>query len=451
MSRAFLHDLLTSIGQRSRELVHARPFSLAEETDVAELAEALLSQRGEASGMALAELLFERYERMTSAQKLDFFKLFTERFGPERQRLTAAVAEYAARPTDQSAMDLHDAAEPRRQELIRRLNRAAGGTPALVAMREDLLALLPRNAELAVVDHDFHHLFSSWFNRGFLVLRRIDWDTPASVLEKVIQHEAVHEIRNWDDLRRRIEPPDRRCYAFFHPALANEPLIFVEVALEPSIPRAVAPLLAQARHTVRSGDMRAAVFYSISNCQRGLRGVSFGSFLIKQVVQELVHDLPQLKTFVTLSPVPGFTRWLDALCRDGSDRERDVARWATDLLTRPNWHRHESIRARLKEKLLPMAATYFLHARQETGMPVDAVARFHLGNGARLEHINWLGDQSPAGIERSAGLMVNYLYSLTDIEKNHEAFANRGRIAATHEIRKLAKKWRQEYSAATGK
>ncbi len=223
---------------------------------------------------------------------------------------------------------MHAASEPRRQELFRRLNLAPGGTAALVRMREQLIDALDHRDDLAAVDDDFVHLFSSWFNRGFLVLRRIDWSTPAIVLEKIIRYEAVHEIRDWDDLRRRIDPPDRRCYAFFHPALVDEPLIFVEVALTRDIPAAIAPILAAEREVMDADKTRTAVFYSISNCQRGLAGVSFGNFLIKQVVEEICREMPKLSTFVTLSPVPNFAVWLNARTRasefGGAERGRQV-------------------------------------------------------------------------------------------------------------------------------
>ena len=230
--------------------------------------------------------------------------------GPDRERLSQAIEAWRAQPSDDDASGLHYASEPRRQELFRRLNRAPGGTAALVAMRAGSDSKLNDHPALNGVDRDLSHLLASWFNRGFLVLQRIDWSSPANVLEKIIRYEAVHEIRDWDDLRRRIDPPDRRCYAFFHPALIDEPLIFVEVALTAAIPSAIGPLLDKERTPLPQSAARTAVFYSISNCQQGLAGISFGNFLIKQVVEVLRRDLPKLDTFVTLSPVPGFMRWL---------------------------------------------------------------------------------------------------------------------------------------------
>jgi malonyl-CoA decarboxylase len=280
------------------------------------------------------------------------------------------------------------------------------------------------------------HLLASWFNRGFLVLRRIDWSTPANILEKIIRYEAVHEIRDWDDLRRRIDPIDRRCYAFFHPALVDEPLIFVEVALTESIPGAIAPLLAEDRQLVPVERARTAVFYSISNTQRGLGGISFGNFLIKQVVEELRRELPKLENFVTLSPVPGLMRWVK---QAGDVPVTDEDRALLEHLENPDWFENVELATQLRSVLEPLAAYYFLKAHTPKGRLIDSVARFHLGNGARLERINWLGDLSPRGLRESAGFMVNYLYRLEDIEKNHEAYANQGTVAASSAVKKLLK------------
>jgi malonyl-CoA decarboxylase len=280
------------------------------------------------------------------------------------------------------------------------------------------------------------HLLSSWFNRGFLVLRRIDWSTPANILEQIIRYEAVHEIRDWDDLRRRIDPVDRRCYAFFHPAMPDAPLIFVEVALTEQIPGAIAPLLAVDRQPAAIERARTAVFYSISNTQRGLGGISFGNFLIKQVVEELRRELPKLDTFVTLSPVPGFMPWLkQATDVPVSDEDRALLAH----LDEPKWFENAELAAQLRGLLEPLAAYYFLKARTSKGRLIDSVARFHLGNGARLERINWLGDLSQKGLRESAGIMVNYLYRLEDIEKNHEAYANDGEVVASSAVKKLLK------------
>jgi len=292
--------------------------------------------------------------------------------------------------------------------------------------------------DLGVVDNDFVHLFSSWFNRGFLVLRRIDWSTSAAILEKIIRYEAVHEIRDWADLRRRIDPPDRRCYAFFHPALVDEPLIFVEVALTRAIPGAIAPILSDKREPVDPQRATAAVFYSITNCQRGLAGVTFGHFLIKQVVEEVSREVPRIASFVTLSPAPNFANWLDreransaSVALDDHDRE------ALSALDQDGWWRSSEITENLKEPFLRAAAWYYLRARNSRGVPADSVARFHLGNGARLERLDWLADTSERALQQSYGLMVNYLYDLDYIERNHEAYAQHRSIAAASAITRL--------------
>lgn len=438
MNNAFFSDLLTSISERGRTLLRRNGSSDAKQTasELIELCEALLSGRGEASGTAMAREVLDRYHHLDEAGRLTFFETLAKQYGPDQSKLMQAIESWRAAPTEDGASDLHFASEPRRQELFRRLNRAPGATSELVAMRADLLNVKSGHKDLAALDRDVVHLLSSWFNRGFLVLRRIDWSTPAIVLEKVIRYEAVHEIHDWNDLRRRIDPVDRRCYAFFHPALVDEPLIFVEVALTETIPGAIAPLLAEDRQPVPIERARTAVFYSISNCQRGLGGISFGNFLIKQVVEELRRELPKLENFVTLSPVPGFLHWMKTTpYLPVSEEERPLLKHLDD----PDWVDDPELTAQLRPVIEPLAAYYFLKAKTPKGRMIDSVARFHLGNGARLERIDWLGDISPKGLRESAGLMVNYLYRLDDIEKNHEAYVNQGEIAASSAVKKQFK------------
>jgi len=290
-------------------------------------------------------------------------------------------------------------------------------------------------------------LLYSWFNRGFLVLRRIDWNTPAAILEKIIRYEAVHEIKSWDDLRRRLDPADRRCFAFFHPSLVDEPLVFVEVALTRDVPEAINEVLDEAQGDAPGSAPTTAVFYSISNCQDGLRGISFGNFLLKQVAEELAREEPRLKTFVTLSPVPGFADWLlGAAAAPGEAGVPDqVGAQARALLGElqdlapPEPGEEDSEDSERRSDLLALAAYYFLEAKRRDGKPVDPVARFHLGNGARLERLNWMADPSERSMAEAFGLMVNYRYDLKEIEKNHEAFANEGTIAASRGVRSLLK------------
>ncbi len=443
MNTSFFGELLQTISERGRALVdrtRGRRGAPAERSEsLVDLCEDLVSVRGEASGTALARDILQRFSELTTGPRIAFFEALAHRFGPDDKRIAEAVAAWQKTPNDATAADLHRAAEPRRQELFRRLNMAPGGTRALVAMREKLMDALDHREDLAAVDADFVHLFSSWFNRGFLVLRRIDWSTPASILEKIIHYEAVHEIDDWRDLRARIDPPDRRCYAFFHPALVDDPLIFVEVALEREIPGAIAPILASGRKDfVEPDKARTAVFYSISNCQRGLAGVSFGNFLIKQVVEEICRELPKLMTFVTLSPVPGFSSWLKAELKSANSHAiSDLDRVALELMERPHWWTDPEIFTKLEDPLMRAAAWYFLRAKTPRGTPVDPVARFHLGNGARLERINWLGDTWEKAIAQGCGLMVNYLYDLDEIEKNHEAYAEGRTVVASGNVQRL--------------
>jgi malonyl-CoA decarboxylase len=436
---ALFSDLLTTITDRGRSLIGLKAVTVGDVPLAATLidrCEALLSGRGEASGTAKAAEVLARYAALDEAERLIFFQALLQNFGPDREKLARLAQAWLADKSDTAAGELHFSSEPRRQELLRRLNRAPGGTRTLVGMRADLLAVMKTHKELAPVDRDFVHLLSSWFNRGFLVLRRIDWSTPAIVLEKIIRYEAVHAISDFPSLRLRIDPPDRRCYGFFHPAMTDEPLIFVEVALTDTIPGAIGPLLDSERKLVAPEKAKTAVFYSISNCQAGLAGVSFGNFLIKQVVEELRREFSKLETFVTLSPVPGFARWLKSADLDhlGVEERQLLAR-----LEDAEWLNDLGVTERLRRVVEPLAASYFLSAKRADGRPADPVASFHLGNGARLERINWLGDLSPKGMRDSYGLMVNYLYHLDHIEKNHELFENQAEIVVSPGVRKMVK------------
>jgi malonyl-CoA decarboxylase len=336
------------------------------------------------------------------------------------------------------------ATEPPRQELLRRLNRAPGGITTILQMRRDLLHEMKSKPRLAAVEADFHHLLSSWFNPGFLRLERVDWNSPAKLLEEIILHEAVHEIQGWDDLRRRIDP-DRRCFAFFHPALPDDPLIFVEVALTQTMPAAISPLLDGAVDP-EAAKARYAVFYSISNCQPGLRGVSLGNFLIKQVCEVLKREFPRLARFCTLSPIPGFAQWLNrgAQCdprrlAQGAAERIAPALAAVQPLVGESASNLGVAVARatptVRQALLRLAAAY-LCATQDHDPTSDLVAKFHLNNGAQLARLNFLANSTPRGLRESFGLMVNYLYDLREVERNHEAFV-RGKVVSARDVIEL--------------
>ncbi len=430
MPHRSLGQIWDSIADRGREIL-ARRRGAAAVHGIESLCRDLLSERGEASGAALAREIVRAYDAMDQARRLEFFRLLAERFSPDAEAVLQAADAYRAGQEPEALLALARAVEPPRQELVRRINMAPRGTSAIVAMRRDLLGFLPRHPELLAVDADFQHLLHSWFNRGFLVLRRIDWNTPAAILEKLFEYEAVHEIQGWDDMRRRLAE-DRRCFAFFHPALPDEPLIFVEVALLDGLATAIRPLLDVASPPRPASRASTALFYSINNCQEGLRGISFGYFLIKQVVDDLLAAHPHLKTFATLSPVPGFRAWLESLEDGPLDRVR------LDRLSEPGWHRDEAFAESVREPILKLCARYLTKEKQDRE-PLDPVARFHLGNGARIEQINWLADTSPKGMAQAAGLMVNYVYRPKQIEKNHEAYVYRGTVAAAPAVRALAK------------
>lgn len=418
--RGFLSDMMAPFMKR-----RGTPSDKALER----LCEELLGDRGEVSGLVTALEVLDGFEAMGPAQQLDFFRLAADRFGVDQDATEEAIAKWT-KGDDDAARALHFLTEARSQELIRRLNLPPGATSRLVAMRAELLKSVHHNPELSGLDRDFRHLFSSWFNRGFLEIRRIDWSTPALVLEKIIEYEAVHEITGWDDLRQRVADPDRRLFAFFHPAMPDDPLIFVEVALTRAIPNAIGPILGRTREVTDPADATTAVFYSISNCQKGLRGISFGNFLIKQVVIELQRELSHLKTFVTLSPVPGLRRWATSATEDEpllSDDDRAT------IAALKNGDRPAP------DHLARLTARYLARAKRGKGTVYDPVAHFHLGNGAQLHAVHTEADLSDAGQANSWGAMVNYLYDGGRIERNHQAYVTAHTVAMSSAVRSLAK------------
>ncbi len=429
------NDLLTTVLERGARLIDWRGSERPSPEALAGHCADLLSSKGEATGVALAARILEGYDGLDAEGRRTFFQSITADYDPDPEAVQAAAGRYGAERSSETLAALLAAAEPRRHELFRRLNLAPDGTRRLVAMRANLLALLADEPEFARIDADFRHMFGSWFNRGFLVMHHIDWNTPAALLEKITAYEAVHEIDSWEELRRRVEPEDRRCFAFFHPSMPDEPLVFVEVALTRAVPGSIQAVLAPERERVAPGEATTAVFYSISNCQQGLKGVSFGAFLIKQVAEDLAHALPKLDTFVTLSPVPGLSRWLAAEAK--RDPDLPAAR-AIALFEAEGWRDEPKREAELKALLLPLAARYFVDARRGDGQPPDPVARFHLGNGAKLLDIHWMGDTSAKGLAQSFGIMANYLYDLDRIEEYHEAYAAEGKVTASRKIRNLA-------------
>ena len=417
MSFLRFQDFLSGLVKRQRSL-----FAKSESISIDDLVDKLMGSVGEVSGIVTARQVLDRYAALNSDEQLAFFHHLEQNFNADENRIKSAYANYVSEPSSFTLSDLSKAAEPLRQELFRRLNQTPGATHDLVAMRCNLLDFLKKYPALSAVDEDFQRLFTSWFGRGFLQLQTIDWSTSAAILERIIRYEAVHAIKDWDDLRNRIAPPNRRCFSFFHPALIDEPLIFVEVALTRGIPNSIDAILnAPETDTDSNGNHNTAVFYSISNCQPGLNNISFGNLLIKQVVQELQAEFPSIKTFVTLSPVPGFNHWLK------SDDSANTAELAALKKEVAGLSLADATDETHQENIRKLVFNYLVLSKSKN-KPRDPVARFHLGNGATLHEVNAGADLSDNGVKQSRSVMVNYLYDLSNIESNHEQFALEGTV-----------------------
>lgn len=406
---SLLGDILhTLLEKRNRsKLPHRR-----NDLSITELTKELIGSPGETYSQKLAQDIIKSYEALAENEKIKFFQHLAHYMDIDPVSVRNALSDYEQDKSKKTYKVYMQAVEPARQELFRRINRVPGATKNLVQMRAELLSFSDADPSLQALDLDFQHLFYSWFNRGFLVLRRISWDSSAHILEKIIEYESVHAIDSWDDLRRRLEPDDRRCFAFFHPAIPDEPLIFVEVALTNGIPSSVKALLAEDRTSLNAEAANTSVFYSISNCQKGLTGISFGNSLIKQVAANLSTELENLKTFVTLSPIPGLNKWLKG----------------KKITIKSNQH----------EPAKAMAAYYLLNAKGQDGLPYDPVSRFHLSNGASIYALHLDADLSDKGMAQSRGVMVNYLYDLKYVDNNHESFERNNIIHATSGVKSIA-------------
>ena len=404
-----------ALGDLLSTLLLRRPFKRggSKEGSISKLCLSLLSEVTEVSGLQLAGVILEKYHELDEKGRLDFFSFLNKDLDIDPDLLVNLAQKYQETQSPEIFKRLSEASEPRRKELFRRLNHAPGATADLVKMREQLLSLLRENPSYARTDFDFIHLLRSWFNRGFLVLRQITWDTSASILEKIVEYEAVHEIKNLEDLRRRVLPKDRRCFAFFHPSMPDDPLIFVEVALTNGVATSIQKVLSESREEIDLQGANSAIFYSISNCQEGLSGISFGNSLIKQVAQDLSREMPHLKTFVTLSPIPGLTKWI---------KDEGLEKLVED-----------------QGMLKQITAHYLVEAKGKNRRPIDPVAKFHLGNGAIIHQINIDADLSEKGLLQSKGVMVNYLYDLSKISQNVELFSKEGEISANTTIKSLSR------------
>lgn len=399
-----LGDLLSTVFERSYVANASQ-----DKRDIEILCLALLENNSEGTNRQISQSILDKYDILDDDAKLAFFNYLSAEMSFDPAQTELALQAYQANESKKTYQDFVNSIETKRQVIFRRLNLVTGATEKLVAMRKDLLRLSRKNPSIAQVDVDLKALLKSWFNHGFLVLRPINWQSPAHILEKIIAYEAVHEIESWSDLQSRLQPADRRCFAFFHPSMPDEPLIFVEVALVKGVPNSVQGILSGTRKVITEDDADTATFYSISNCQAGLAGISFGNSLIKQVAAELKRNHEGLKTFVTLSPIPSYSKWAIENGVSGDEKEQ-----------------------------LQKAAFYLTKAKGRNNLPYDPVARFHLGNGASVHAIHANADTSPKGMQQSAGMMVNYLYDLSKVASNHTQFAEAGKIAESKAIKALA-------------
>ena len=412
---SFFQNLLSSIMERSllkSSYFRSKDFGILHE-DINKALESVMSKSGEISSLVFAEHLSSLIEALNDEEFIEFFETLHAKYDLDAEALLRVSNEYSKNKTQKNLELIFKASEPKWVELFKRLNTASEGTLRLVRLRERMRTLKQASPDLEFFDRSLLKLFKHWFNPSFLVLESIDWSTPANILEKIIAYEAVHEINSWDDLRARLAPDDRRCFAFFHPLMPNEPLIFVEVALSNKIPNTINEIITIDRSVTLNQDINTAVFYSISNCQEGLSGISFGNFLIKQVAHKLKQENDGLDKFVTLSPAPSFVRWLE---ENSINLDSD------------------------EDMLLKQALIYLTASDREDGLPNDPVAKFHLGNGAILERINLNADLSSKGLMQSKGVMVNYLYNLDTLEENHELFFKTKEVKQSDAIKSLRKK-----------
>ena len=411
LSNSFVSELILNLSKVRL------PFQGRGETgDITELCTALIEERSEAGILHLSSRVFMAYEALDQDGRAAFFTHLNNKLDIDADEAANAAKKYADVQSPENYNLLRKSTVSKRFSLFQRLNQVPGGTERLVSMRSELLKLLKSKPELKRTDQDFLFLLRSWFNRGFLVLRNITWDSSAALLEKIIAYEAVHKIHRWNDLRKRLAPDDRRCFAFFHPSMPDEPLIFVEVALTKEIPNSIDAILSDDREPLTQDQFETATFYSISNCQPGLANVSFGNSLIKQVVRNLSEEFPHISNYVTLSPIPKLGEWVKSNKISGRDFEDD-------------------------EFLLPLAAQYLLSAKREDNLPYDPVARFHLGNGADVFRINAAANKSAEAQKASFGTMVNYRYDLAKNSQNQIRFANTFSVSASREVKNLAKRF----------
>ncbi len=429
-----LKQIISSIADAGQKLFSKKDIKKNDLDSIISLCDDLISHKGAAFGITVARDITELYQSLSSENKLLFFKKINDKYKPSFTNVNEAIENYTKSQNENTLSDLFKVSEGKRRELFRRMNMAPNGTAIIVALREDLLKILKDNKELSALDNDLRHLFRAWFNPGFLKLAKITWDTKAAVLEKIIKYERVHQMKDMNELKRRLGE-DRRFFSYFHPALEDEPIIFVQVALTKGLGKSIQELMKPSNDEKKTYD--TATFYSISNCQEGLSRVTLGNFLIKRVVYEIQEELPHIKNFGTLSPIPGFSEWFTYLEEPkiksilANLKNQDVSFLRSQDLKLGDVRIIEN-----KEALIKLVAHYIVNEKNQQGLPVNDVSRFHLGNGAIVEDIVINANVSEQGFKRSYGMMVNYLYELKNIEKNHEDYMNNNKVIVSDKIKK---------------
>jgi malonyl-CoA decarboxylase len=429
-----LKQIISSIADAGQKIFSIKNIKKNDLESIISLCDDLISHKGAAFGITVARDITELYQSLSPENKLLFFQKINEKYKPSFKKVNEAIENYTKSQNERTLSDLFKVSEGNRRELFRRMNMAPNGTAIIVALREDLLKILKSNMELSELDNDLRHLFRAWFNPGFLKLTKITWDTKAAVLEKIIKYERVHQIKDMNELKRRLGE-DRRFFSYFHPALEDEPIIFVQVALTKGLGKSIQELMKPSSNNQKEYD--TATFYSISNCQEGLSRVTLGNFLIKRVVYEIQEELPHIKNFGTLSPIPGFVDWFSYL--DESKIKNilgDLTNQNISFLKSKDMKIGDNRIVENKEAIIKLVAHYIVNEKNKKGLPINDVSRFHLGNGAIVEDIVVNANISETGFKRSYGVMVNYLYELKNIEKNHEDYMNNNKVIVSDKIKK---------------
>ena len=429
-----LRQIISSIADAGKQLFNKKDIKKNDLDSILSLCDDLISNKGAAFGITVARDITELYQTLSLDNKILFFKSINEKYRPSFTKVNEAIDVYKNSQNEKTLSDLFKVSEGKRRELFMRMNMAPNGTSIIVSLREDLLKILKENRDLVSLDEDLKHLFKSWFNPGFLKLKKITWDTKAAILEKIIKYERVHHMKDMNELKRRLGE-DRRFFSYFHPALEDEPIIFVQVALTNGLGRSIQEIMKQSSGDEKKYD--TATFYSISNCQEGLSRVTLGNFLIKRVVYEIQEELPHIKNFGTLSPIPGFVEWFSYLEESkiknilGNIKNQDVMFLKSKDLKIGDKRIIDN-----KEAIIKLVSHYIVNEKNSDGLPVNDVSRFHLGNGAIVEDVIINANISDIGFKRSFGVMVNYLYELKNIEKNHEDYMNNNKVIVSDKIKK---------------